>query len=195
MQATAAPAQTSSSQFKPSASPLHPPSVMHNARVLSSTATVSGTSLHRSLNKPRLPAERSCSGSRYTWPRLHVLCTDPSQLAACFSGLVAGILGLTNQYGVLLYLLTSFLSASTTALIKCKGDIGRYVPQAHSGMAGVPGQMGGGGGGVSMWKGWLGLMGIGQENLLGFLLFWIGSYALIHGKSTISPTARVLKGD
>ncbi|KAK1923480.1 hypothetical protein DB88DRAFT_491383 [Papiliotrema laurentii] len=140
MQATAAPAQTSSSQFKPSASPLHPPSVMHNARVLSSTAT----------------------------------------LAACFSGLVAGILGLTNQYGFLLYLLTSFLSASTTALIKCKGDIGRYVPQAHSGMAGVPGQMGGGGGGVSMWKGWLGLMGIGQENLLGFLLFWIGSYALIH---------------
>ncbi len=26
------------------------------------------------------------------------------------------------------------------------------------------------------------LTGLGQENLLGFLLFWIGSYALIHGE-------------
>ena len=32
-----------------------------------------------------------------------------------------------------------------------------------------------------MWKGWWSLLGIGQENLLGFLLFWIGGYALIHG--------------
>lgn len=35
------------------------------------------------------------------------------------------------------------------------------------------------------WKGWLGLLGVGQENFLGFLLFWIGSYALIHGGSTL----------
>lgn len=30
------------------------------------------------------------------------------------------------------------------------------------------------------------LMGLGQENLLGFLLFWIGGYALIHGESSVS---------
>lgn len=45
------------------------------------------------------------------------------------------------------------------------------------------GPTGGGGGGVVLWKGWYALTGLGQENLLGFLLFWIGSYALIHGKS------------
>jgi hypothetical protein len=27
------------------------------------------------------------------------------------------------------------------------------------------------------------LSGLGQEGLLGFLLFWIGGYALIHGTS------------
>ena len=31
------------------------------------------------------------------------------------------------------------------------------------------------------WRAWWALTGMGQENLLGFLLFWIGSYALIHG--------------
>lgn len=104
------------------------------------------------------------------------------QLAACFSGLVAGILGLTNQYGFLLYLLTSSLSALTVALLKCQGNIGKYVPQAHSGAQPAPGGTVSGGGKVSTLKGWWALMGLGQENLLGFLLFWIGSYALIHGE-------------
>ena len=92
--------------------------------------------------------------------------------------------------GFLLYLGTSVLSALTVGLLKCGGgDVGKYVPQAHSGMAGqnpgAPGA-GGGGGGVTSWKGWLGLMGVGQENLLGFLLFWIGSYALIHGECAVA---------
>lgn len=54
--------------------------------------------------------------------------------------------------------------------------------------------MGGGGGGVSVMKGWWALMGLGQENLLGFLLFWIGSYALIHGESAPCVTFQLLAG-
>ena len=46
------------------------------------------------------------------------------------------------------------------------------------------GPMGAEGGSVKIWKGWWALMGLGQENLLGFLLFWIGGYALIHGEDT-----------
>jgi len=132
-------------------------------------------------------------------PASRSVCKAHAQLAACFSGLVAGILGLTNLPGFLLYLGTSLLSALTVGLLKCGGgDVDKYVPQSHSGMAGqnpgVPGA-GGGGGGVKSWKGWLGLMGLGQENLLGFLLFWIGSYALIHGECGVGAgSALVLWG-
>jgi len=107
------------------------------------------------------------------------------QLAACFSGLVAGILGLTNFSGFALYLLTSVLSAVTVAALKCGGDVGKFVPQSHSGAAGQPGAAAGGGGGIKTWKGWWALLGLGQENMLGFLLFWIGTYALIHGESGV----------
>lgn len=31
-------------------------------------------------------------------------------------------------------------------------------------------------------SGWMGLMGLGQENLLGFLLCWIGATAVIRGE-------------
>ena len=106
------------------------------------------------------------------------------QLAACASGLVAGILGLTNFYGFALYILTALASAITVAVIKCDMDIGKCVPQAHGVTIGA-GPVGVGGGGVVAWKGWWALAGLGQENLLGFLLFWIGSYALIHGQSRL----------
>jgi hypothetical protein len=69
-------------------------------------------------------------------------------------------------------------------VVKCNLDIGKYVPQAHGVNVGA-GPVSGGGGGVVLWKGWWALAGLGQENLLGFLLFWIGSYALIHGQSTL----------
>ncbi|WVR08165.1 hypothetical protein IAU60_005211 [Kwoniella sp. DSM 27419] len=122
----------------PDASPLHPPSVMHNTRVLSSLGT----------------------------------------LSACFSGLVAGLLGLTNTSGFLLYILSAIFTAITLGTLKCNVDVLRYVPQAQGATAdGSPGTGGDAGKG---WKGWWALAGIGQENLLGFLLFWIGSYALIH---------------
>lgn len=96
---------------------------------------------------------------------------------------MAGILGLTNFYGFALYIFTALSSAATVAVVKCNLDIGKYVPQAHGVSIGA-GPVGGGGGGIVLWKGWWALAGLGQENLLGFLLFWIGSYALIHGKST-----------
>jgi hypothetical protein len=109
--------------------------------------------------------------------------TSP-QLAACFSGLIAGILGLTNFSGFLLYLLTSLLSALSIASLKCGFDVSKYVPQAHGAGAGGQGTTVSAAGEVRGWKGWVGLLGLGQENLLGFLLFWIGSYALIHGESS-----------
>ncbi|GMK53859.1 hypothetical protein CspeluHIS016_0104450 [Cutaneotrichosporon spelunceum] len=127
------PAAVSASQYSPSASALHPPSVQHNTRVLGSIAT----------------------------------------LTSCFAGLVAGVLGLQNLSGFALYLATALLTALASAF-KCNMDVGRYVPDAHA----SPGPLGA----VkpSIWRGWLGVAGISGENLLGFLLFWIGGYALVH---------------
>ncbi|RXK38320.1 hypothetical protein M231_04362 [Tremella mesenterica] len=93
----------------------------------------------------------------------------PPSLCACFSGLTAGILGLTNYSGFLLYLITSLLSAIFISVLKCGLDPSKYVAQAHSPT-----------GGIKPWKAWWGLTGLGQESLLGFLLFWIGGYGLIH---------------
>jgi hypothetical protein len=59
---------------------------------------------------------------------------------------------------------TALASAGVVAVVKCKGDVKRFVPQAHGPAA------------VSLPKAWLALMGLGQENLLSFLLFWIGFY-------------------
>jgi len=57
----------------------------------------------------------------------------------------------------------------------------------------MPGTNGAGGGGaITIWRGWFSLLGIGQENFLGFLLFWIGGYALIHGMSkSIFPACSI----
>lgn len=107
-------------------------------------------------------------------PRATQLTT--SQLTACFSGAIAGILGLTNLTGFALYLATAVATGLTVAAVKCNFNVGKYSPQAHSD-AGPQGAVV-----VASWKGWVELMGLGQENLLGFLLFWIGGYALIHGE-------------
>ncbi|ORX37810.1 hypothetical protein BD324DRAFT_623414 [Kockovaella imperatae] len=127
-----APGDTSSTAGK--ASPLFPPAVQHNVRVLSSLST----------------------------------------LSACFSGLVAGVLGLQNYTGFLLYLLTAVSSALVFGIINCHGNMGKYVAGSHVPLVGSDRI------GVRKWRGWVGLMGLGQENFLGFLLFWIGGYALIH---------------
>lgn len=143
-------ATLSHSQFSPLSSGLNPPSAQHNQRVLDSIATVS-----------------------------FALCLDssnPPQLTSCFSGFVAGILGLTNLSGFALYLLASLLNGAVVSLVKCQGKVGKYVPAAHAG-AGPQGVVR-----VSTWRGWLGVTGLSVENLLGFLLFWIGGYALVHGE-------------
>jgi hypothetical protein len=80
------------------------------------------------------------------------------------TGALSGILGLTNFSGFIFYFATAIASAAVVAVVKCKGDVKRFVPQAH------------GPAGVSAPKAWLALMGLGQENLLSFLLFWIGFY-------------------
>jgi hypothetical protein len=95
-----------------------------------------------------------------------------SQLSACFTGLVIGILGITNWRGFAFYLFTSLVSAFLVSALKCDFNISKYVDQ---GPKATPGRIG--------VRGWLGLMGIGQENGVAFLLFWIGGYVLIHGKS------------
>ncbi|WVW86772.1 hypothetical protein I302_108826 [Kwoniella bestiolae CBS 10118] len=125
----------------PDASPLHPPSVMHNTRILSSLGT----------------------------------------LSACFSGLISGILGLTNLSGFCLYLLSSVFTSVVLLVLKCNFNVKRYIPQSHSNSS-PPGGDPQGGGKSRDWKGYWALTGINQENLLGFLLFWIGSFALIHGE-------------
>ncbi|KAK6908794.1 hypothetical protein I204_01921 [Kwoniella mangroviensis CBS 8886] len=127
----------------PDASPLHPPSLMHNTRILSSLGT----------------------------------------LSACFSGLISGILGFTNLNGFLLYLFSSIFTSFILLVLKCNFDVRRYIPQAHSNTSSADSQSSGSGGGKSIeWKGYWALTGVNQENLLGFLLFWIGSFALIHGE-------------
>ncbi|WVO23182.1 uncharacterized protein IAS62_004527 [Cryptococcus decagattii] len=105
-----------------------------------------------------------------------------STLSACFSGLIAGILGLTNTSGFLLYLLSSVATAAAIGSLKCGFDLRRYVPGAQ--VQGMRQRVNKSSevkeSGKYAWRGWWALLGLGQENLLGFLLFWIGSYALIH---------------
>jgi hypothetical protein len=108
------------------------------------------------------------------------------QLSACFTGFVIGILGITNWRGFAFYALTSLFSAYLISALKCGFDVAKFVDQGPKAVARRASrsttEKGAEGGGVD-WKGWLGLMGVGQENVLGFLLFWIGGYALIHGES------------
>lgn len=86
------------------------------------------------------------------------------------------MLGLPNLSGFALYLATALLTGGTSAMLKCGMDVGRYVPDAHASAGPL------GAARVQAWRGWMGVTGLGGENLLGFMLFWIGSYALIHGE-------------
>ncbi|WVN86902.1 uncharacterized protein L203_102076 [Cryptococcus depauperatus CBS 7841] len=98
-------------------------------------------------------------------------------LSACFTGLVVGILGLTNISGFLLFFASSVITAVAIGVIKCRFDVERYVPKGqHQGSGKSKNRFSM----IQTWRGWWTLAGIGQENFLGFLLFWIGSYALIH---------------
>ncbi len=121
----------------PSFSPLHMPSVQHNALILSNLAT----------------------------------------LCACFSGALAGVIGLKNLNGFFLYLVASVFNAGIIAAVKCNDpdasgiSLTRYIVAAHD-PTGAKTPNGGRAALKALW----GLAGIGQDTLLTFLLFWIGIY-------------------
>lgn len=100
------------------------------------------------------------------------LCT----LTSVFSGTLAGILGLLNFSGFLLYLSASLFQAGVVALLKCRNartgkvDLERFLPSLHD--VNNDTVKGWRLTGKAIWS----LMAVGQENLLTFLLFWIGFY-------------------
>lgn len=106
------------------------------------------------------------------------ILSNISTLSAVFSGTLAGILGLLNFNGFILYFVASAFTAGVVAVLKCTNgrgqvDLKRVLPTLHDGKI-----RGKGGMGVlrqRLKEGWT-LMAVGQENLLTYLLFWIGFY-------------------
>ncbi|KAI9639041.1 uncharacterized protein MKK02DRAFT_22113 [Dioszegia hungarica] len=135
-------------------------------------------------NGPQLPGTASASHFSPSYSPLYPpAVAHNTRLSACFTGLVIGILGITNWRGFAFYALTSLGSAYLVSALKCGFNVSKYIDQGPKAAAEAEAQAGGKGAVAGVgWKGWLGLMGVGQENVLGFLLFWIGGYALIHGE-------------
>ena len=109
---------------------------------------------------------------------LNNLCT----LTSVFSGTLAGILGLLNLNGFFLYIFASLFNAGVIALLKCRNektgkvDLERFLPSLHDVNDTAKGWR------LTVKAIWS-LMGVGQENLLTFLLFWIGFYVRSHRSS------------
>lgn len=108
-----------------------------------------------------------------------LILTNLCTLTSVFSGTLAGILGLLNFSGFLLYFFAAFFNAAVIAVLKCRNektgkiDLERFLPSLHDVNSSTS----------SSTKGWSltgralwSLMAVGQENLLTFLLFWIGFY-------------------
>jgi hypothetical protein len=108
-------------------------------------------------------------------------------LSSCFSGALAGVLGLKNVQGFILYAVASMLNAGMISVIKCRSpstgsktggqssagriDVKRYVAAAHDPTgATIPR------GTKAVLRTAWSLTGMGQDTLLTFLLFWIGFY-------------------
>jgi hypothetical protein len=135
-------------RIPPTFSPLHPPSVQHNTRILSTLST----------------------------------------LTCAFAGALAGILGLVNWQGFAFYLFASVINALAIVLFKTSrvggSSAGRSSVSVTRGLKRClpglnQGNMSGGtreDGMGTLFKGIWQLAGIGQENILTFLLFWIGLY-------------------
>lgn len=138
-------------RIPPTFSPLHPTSVQHNTRILSSLST----------------------------------------LTSAFAGSLAGILGLVNWQGFAFYLLASICNALAIVVLKTSRvggtSAGRNSPTVTRGLKRClpglnQGNMAGGtreDGVGTLAKGIWQLAGIGQENIMTFLLFWIGFYVSI----------------
>ncbi|EKM79794.1 hypothetical protein AGABI1DRAFT_127477 [Agaricus bisporus var. burnettii JB137-S8] len=78
-------------------------------------------------------------------------------LSACFSGAAAGILGLTNFYGFLLFFVSLLFSALCISIFRCGGSPGKYLLD-----------------------GWWELVKPTQDTLFGFILLWTLFYGIVH---------------
>ncbi|BGP32283.1 hypothetical protein JCM10296v2_004064 [Rhodotorula toruloides] len=76
---------------------------------------------------------------------------------ACIAGSVAGILGLTNLHGFVLFFVTSFGVGALYSAVNCGMKPGRYFPKASE----------------PLLSGTLG-------NCFSFILFWTLFYSLVH---------------
>ncbi|KDR84249.1 hypothetical protein GALMADRAFT_133595 [Galerina marginata CBS 339.88] len=79
-------------------------------------------------------------------------------LSACFAGAAAGILGLENWAGFILFLASTLLTAGIVHAVNCKGKPKKYFQ-----------------GGV------MELINPGQDNAFTFVLVWTLFYGIVHG--------------
>lgn len=86
-------------------------------------------------------------------------------LVFIFSGATAGVLGLTNLYGFLLFAFSTVLCAALVALVSCRGSPSKFV---------------GDGKGMSDKSAWTSLLTPGMDNVWGFILTWTLFYGIVH---------------
>jgi len=82
-------------------------------------------------------------------------------LSACFAGSVAGILGLQNFHGFLLFAFACLLSSAFVAVRN--GSVGGIERKVHGG--------------------WTELVNPGTDNAAAFVLVWTLFYGVVHGMS------------
>jgi len=75
-----------------------------------------------------------------------------------FAGATAGVLGLTNLAGFLLFALSTLLCACLVVVLKCGGSPAKYVGDGSSGI--------------------LHLLSPGMDNIFGFILSWTLFYGM-----------------
>lgn len=86
-------------------------------------------------------------------------------VSSCFVGAVAGILGLENFYGFLLFGISLFATAGIVVSMKCKDpSIQKYIA-----------------------GGWAELINPGQENIFSFVLLWTLFYGVF-----VSPRPNII---
>ncbi|KIK29037.1 hypothetical protein PISMIDRAFT_27082 [Pisolithus microcarpus 441] len=100
----------------------------------------------------------------YSLPNvLHNQClTSVKFISACFSGAVAGILGLQNWRGFALFAISVLSTSFMMYAVNCKGKPSRYLP-----------------GGVGE------LINPGQDNIFTFILVWTLFYGIVHGMPSL----------
>jgi hypothetical protein len=77
-------------------------------------------------------------------------------LSSCFSGAIAGVLGLENYSGFLLFVLTTVATTALVYGVSCKGRMDKYVKGG-------------------LWE----LVNPGQDNIFSFVLLWTLFYGML----------------